>query len=290
MKSEKPLVEIKGFGGTLGLLIDQAVAFDQIEDELIRLLQRSNSKHFFQGAEIFLQGNGGQLTSEEFARLEKLLKREGDLQLKTEPPEALALPPEGNPSPDLLQTESPSSEEYLNTAWFSTTASPETEASQNFSERALSDSHSLDSSGIKTMILEEASSSEKSAPLLASSFLTRGLKTADALLVRQTLHSGQNIRSKSSVILMGDLNAGAEIVSDQDVIVLGSIRGMVHAGASGNRKALIFALRMQPTQIRIAELITQPPAEDKKKRQLEPEIAFIEGDSMIIETCRKIRV
>ena len=66
--------------------------------------------------------------------------------------------------------------------------------------------------------------------------------------------------------------------------------GTVHAGASGNRKALVFALRMQPTQLRIAELITQPSKEDKRSQRFESEIAFIEGESIIIEICQKIRL
>ncbi|MBF0289126.1 MAG: septum site-determining protein MinC [SAR324 cluster bacterium] len=116
------------------------------------------------------------------------------------------------------------------------------------------------------------------------SFFLQGVDTTNALLVRQTLRSGQNIQSKPSVVMMGDLNAGAEIVSEGDIIVLGAIRGMVHAGASGNRNALVFALRMQPTQIRIAEMITQPPAEDKNFTSFEPEVAFIEGQSIVLSS------
>ena len=87
------------------------------------------------------------------------------------------------------------------------------------------------------------------------------------------------------------MNAGAEIVSDHDVVILGTLRGTVSRRAlSGNRKALVFALRMQPTQLRIAELITQPPQEDKRSTRSEPEVAFIEEGSIIIETCQKIRV
>ena len=37
---------------------------------------------------------------------------------------------------------------------------------------------------------------------------------------------------------MGDVNAGAEIVADGNVIVWGRVRGMIHAGAKGDRSAI----------------------------------------------------
>ena len=265
MKPEKPLVEIKGVGGTLGLLIDRTGAFDEIEEELTQLLQRPHSRSFFQGTEIFLQKNGRELSSEEFSRLETLLWGEGALHLKTNPVAEL---PESHLLPQNLSEESPL---------------PLLEARP---EEAFA-SIPIDP---PATYLGKAIPLKNEARAFDSSLFGKGLKASDALLVRQTLHSGQEVRSPSSVILLGDLNAGAEIASDEDVIVLGTLRGVVHAGVSGNRKALVFALKMQPTQIRIAELIAQPPNEDQKQNRGEPEIAFIEGDKMIIETCLKIRV
>lgn len=270
MKPEKPLVEIKGVGGMLGLLIDEAGAFDQIEEELTELLQRPHSKNFFQGAEIFLQSHRP-LSAEEFARLENLLRGEGALHLKTQPEET---PAEAALLPPNLSAE-PTPPEDSTTLPLLDAASSEAFASIPIDPPATN--------------LERPHGLEQVHEMLDAA-LGKGLKATDALLVRQTLHSGQNVRSKSSVILFGDLNAGGEIASDEDIIVLGTLRGMVHAGVSGNRKALIFALRMQPTQIRIAELIAQPPQEALPKHQQEPEIAFIEGDKVIMERCVKIRV
>ena len=234
MKFGKPLVEIKGFGGKLGLLIDGTALFDQVEDELKKLLRRPNSRQLLKGAEIFLHGDGRRLNTNEFYRLKRILKYEGDLHLISEPNEGM------------------------------------NEFSQDISH-------------------PEQQEATFELPT-GSLFPAKGYKTTEALIVRQTLHSGQAFRSQNGVILLGDMNAGAEIVSDHDVVILGTLRGTVHAGASGNRKALVFALRMQPTQLRIAELITQPPREDKRSTRSEPEVAFIEEGSIIIETCQKIRV
>ncbi len=230
------MVEIKGFGGKLGLLIDGTALFDQVEDELKKLLRRPNSRQFLKGAEIYLHANGRRLNTNEFYRLKRMLKYEGDLHLISEANEGM-----NQFSQDLSHPEQ-----------------QQREASFELSSGSL--------------------------------FPAKGYKTTEALIVRQTLHSGQAFRSQKGVILLGDMNAGAEIVSDHDVVILGTLRGTVHAGASGNRNALVFALRMQPTQLRIAELITQPPQEDKRSTRSEPEVAFIEEGSIIIETCQKIRV
>lgn len=70
-----------------------------------------------------------------------------------------------------------------------------------------------------------------------------------------TVRSGQRIEYEGTIILLGDVNAGSEVVAEQNIIVLGNIRGYVHAGAKGNRGAFIAANMIQPTQLRIADLI-----------------------------------
>lgn len=82
-----------------------------------------------------------------------------------------------------------------------------------------------------------------------------------AFIVRRTLRSGQSIRHPDSVIIYGDVNPGAEVVAGGDVIVWGSLRGVVHAGASGDDTAIVCALVLSPTQLRIGQHIARPPDE-----------------------------
>lgn len=70
-----------------------------------------------------------------------------------------------------------------------------------------------------------------------------------------TVRSGQRVEFEGSVILLGDVNAGSEVVAEQNIVVLGNIRGYVHAGAKGNRSSFIAANTINPTQLRIADLI-----------------------------------
>jgi septum site-determining protein MinC len=79
------------------------------------------------------------------------------------------------------------------------------------------------------------------------------------LIVRNTCRSGVRIVSPSDCVVLGDVNPGAEIIAEGDVVVFGALRGIAHAGAGGERAARIWALSIEPHQIRIADLVAVPP-------------------------------
>jgi septum site-determining protein MinC len=96
-----------------------------------------------------------------------------------------------------------------------------------------------------------------------------------------TLRSGQFVGSEKSLIILGDVNPGAEIQAAGDVYVFGSLRGIVHAGSSGDKSAVIIALKLSPTQIRIADIITRPPDADETLG--DPEVAFVQNGQILIK-------
>jgi septum site-determining protein MinC len=73
------------------------------------------------------------------------------------------------------------------------------------------------------------------------------------------LRSGQSIKYEGSVVVMGDVNPGSEIIADGNVIILGTLKGLAHAGASGDTSCFVSALSLQPTQLRIAGTISYVP-------------------------------
>ena len=93
------------------------------------------------------------------------------------------------------------------------------------------------------------------------------------------LRSGQSIRYSGSVVVIGDVNPGSEIVAEGHVIVLGALKGMVHAGCTGNEECFVSALVFWPTQLRIANVITYIPNDKKKK---EPACAYIQEGQVFI--------
>ena len=83
------------------------------------------------------------------------------------------------------------------------------------------------------------------------------------------------------MVVYGDVNPGAEIIAAGDVFIWGKLRGNVHAGANGDESAIVCALQMMPTQLRIAGLIAVSPPD--QRRNIGPEVAFIRNDQIIVE-------
>jgi len=103
------------------------------------------------------------------------------------------------------------------------------------------------------------------------------------LLVRGALRSGRVVESLGHVVVIGDVNPGAEIVAGGDVVVWGKLRGLVHAGAYGDRQAVVCALEMIPTQLRIADIITVSPASPRDAEPV-PEMASIKHGQIVAES------
>lgn len=87
----------------------------------------------------------------------------------------------------------------------------------------------------------------------------------EGMVVRRTLRSGQSLRYPGHVVVIGDVNPGAEVVAGGDIVVWGRVRGVVHAGALGDEGAVICALDLTPTQLRIAGHIARSPEEQRRK-------------------------
>jgi septum site-determining protein MinC len=105
------------------------------------------------------------------------------------------------------------------------------------------------------------------------------LQPSEAAVWKRTLRSGQSIRHPGDVIVIGDVNPGAEIVAGGHVLIWGRLRGTVHAGATGDENALICALDMSPTQLRIASHITRSP-EERRSNPI-PEVAAVREGQIV---------
>jgi len=101
----------------------------------------------------------------------------------------------------------------------------------------------------------------------------------EGLVVRRTLRSGQSLRYPGHVVVIGDINPGAEVVAGGDIVVWGRVRGMVHAGALGDEGAVICALDLAPTQLRIAGYIAHSPEEHRRKPV--PEMASVRDGQIV---------
>lgn len=74
---------------------------------------------------------------------------------------------------------------------------------------------------------------------------------------RGSLRSGQKLETEGSLVILGDVNSGAEVVASDNIVVLGALRGLAHAGAKGNKQAIISAGLLDTVQIRIANIVKE---------------------------------
>lgn len=102
----------------------------------------------------------------------------------------------------------------------------------------------------------------------------------NAFLIQRTLRSGFKVSYQGHVVVIGDVNPGAEIIAGGSVVVWGKLRGVVHAGAEGNESAVVCALDLAPTQLRIAGLISVPP---QRKDKPQPEMALVMDGQVVAE-------
>lgn len=106
-----------------------------------------------------------------------------------------------------------------------------------------------------------------------------------AIFHRGNLRSGQELVLDNSVVVIGDVNFGAKIVSKGNVLVLGTLFGNVFAGSGGDKDAFVMALDMQPTQIRIGNVIARSSDSTRQRREtFEPKMAYVEDDRIYVES------
>ena len=86
---------------------------------------------------------------------------------------------------------------------------------------------------------------------------TQEVSNSETKYHRGSIRSGQRIEEEGSIVILGDVNSGAEIIAADNIVVLGTLRGLAHAGAKGNRKAIIAAGKLDTVQIRIANVVKE---------------------------------
>ena len=96
-----------------------------------------------------------------------------------------------------------------------------------------------------------------------------------------SIRSGQCLTFDGSVVVIGDVNPGGEIKASGNIIILGQLKGIAHAGCNGMTDAFVSALYMIPVQLRIADIITRFPEENKKGPK-PPEFAYIEEGQIYV--------
>lgn len=98
------------------------------------------------------------------------------------------------------------------------------------------------------------------------------------------LRSGMSLDFDGSIVILGDVNPGAQVRASGNILVLGALKGVAHAGALGEKEAYVFALNMNPVQLRIADIITRFPETGRNKNAIIPEYAYVEDGKVYVST------
>lgn len=107
------------------------------------------------------------------------------------------------------------------------------------------------------------------------------IASSDTKFHKGSLRSGQRVEYEGSIVIIGDVNAGAEIVAGDNVVILGTLRGLAHAGAKGNKQAIIAADEIDCAQIRISNIIKEIERNDDGI-QICTTYAYVNDDDEIV--------
>lgn len=105
--------------------------------------------------------------------------------------------------------------------------------------------------------------------------------------IKQTLRSGQIVNYDGNVVIIGDCHPGSEVIASGDITVWGILSGIAHAGAKGNSRAKVRALKMNAIQLRIANCYARKPDGmntifPERTSTFTPEEARIINDEIVI--------
>ena len=120
---------------------------------------------------------------------------------------------------------------------------------------------------------------------LGLSSITRTFKQEVAIsetkFHRGSLRSGQRLETEGSIVIIGDVNSGAEVIASDNIVVLGNLRGLAHAGAKGNKNAIIAAGKLDAVQLRISNIVKEIDRDEEPVHR--QAYVFVEDDKIIIE-------
>ncbi len=94
-------------------------------------------------------------------------------------------------------------------------------------------------------------------------------------VIHNTIRSGEKAQSRGDIVIYGDVNPGGEVTAKGDICIIGSLRGV----AQTEKDARVFALSMQPSQIRIGKAISY----NKKNENVGAAVAIAENGEIILQ-------
>lgn len=132
---------------------------------------------------------------------------------------------------------------------------------------------------------------ESKKKLVVEQILSNVIKRDEALkwkeenqisTINKVVRSGQILEVPGDLLLIGDVNPDATVRAGGSIYIMGQLRGIAHAGFSGNDQAVIAASVMAPAQLRIADEWVVAPHDDDSIHEHKLECAYMNDEAKII--------
>ncbi|MGN7388449.1 septum site-determining protein MinC [Sporosarcina sp. SAFN-015] len=106
------------------------------------------------------------------------------------------------------------------------------------------------------------------------------------------VRSGQVVKADGDLVVIGDVNPNGRVEAGGSIYVLGRLKGIAHAGATGNEEAVIAASWLEATHLMIADrLETMTDELTILSEQPEMECAYIHPNGFIaIDRLQELRI
>lgn len=110
-------------------------------------------------------------------------------------------------------------------------------------------------------------------------------KAEEMMVFNRTVRGGEEIISEGSILICGNVHVGAHIVAGGNIDIRGTCSGIVHAGCRGDSTAYVIADKMEPMQIRIANMVARCP--DNAEETSGAEKAYVKDGKIIVEAVTR---
>ena len=109
----------------------------------------------------------------------------------------------------------------------------------------------------------------------------RDVAKSETTFHRGSLRSGQRLEVEGSIVVIGDVNSGAEVIAADNIVVIGNLRGLAHAGAKGNKDAIIAASSLDVVQVRISNIVREIDIDEDISTH--HAFIYVDEDKIVIE-------
>lgn len=271
---ETSVVQVVARGADVAFVIDESAPFDVVASELGDYLSKQSG--LWSKGDITINVGQRMLARDELAQVKSIIETHSGLTVTRFwcAPESLGggdfqIEAKAGPTPESSQAPKAVAEPTAQPIAHNEVVLPESPLERGPTSAAAS------KTAIESIIESLKSRHNKNG--------ARNRNITEALFIKSTFRSGETLEHSGDVIVLADVNPGSEIRADGDIVVFGSLKGWVHAGASGDNRAVIIALGLPSARFQIGKYTGVAPTSARSKAKSSasgPIVAYVRSRSI----------